>query len=199
MNNQNKINELEKLIETIKTNTEENINKLTEEINKLKEIEKVKKDKIEVTKDNCLELSYPKQDEIYYLINNSLGEVDFMTWDNYSTDIVRLSMGNVFTTEEEAKLELQYRLLSAKIMAYAKLKGYLLGGEKVRDSDIKKHFIYYDIEDDEMYIDYRYSNMINGTIKDLYINSFENAKEIIEVFKDELLEYCRAKWGSKGE
>lgn len=30
MNNQDKINELKKLIETLKTNTEENINKLTE-------------------------------------------------------------------------------------------------------------------------------------------------------------------------
>lgn len=199
MNNQNKINELEKLIETLKTNTEENINKLTEEINKLKEIEEIKEDKIEVTKDNCLELSYPKQDEIYYLINNSSGEVDFMTWDNYSSDIIRLSMGNVFTTEEEAKLELQYRLLSAKIMAYAKLKGYLLGDEKVKDVNIKKYIICYDIRHDEMLIDSRYSNMINGTIKDLYINSFDNAKEIIEVFKDELLDYCRVKWGIKGE
>lgn len=49
MNSQDKINELEKLIETVKTNTEENINKLTEEINKLKEVEEIEEDKIEVT------------------------------------------------------------------------------------------------------------------------------------------------------
>lgn len=199
MNSQDKINELEKLIETVKTNTEENINKLTEEINKLKEVGEIEEDKIEVTKDNCLELSYPKKNEIYYFING-LGEVDFTKWDNYSTDIIRLSIGNVFKTREEAELELQYRLLSAKIMAYAKLKGYLLSEEEVRDVDVEKHFIYYDIEEDNlMETNYRYSNMINGLIRDLYINSYENAREIIKVFKDELLDYCRSKWGVKGE
>lgn len=198
MNSQDKINELEKLIETVKTNTEENINKLTEEINKLKEVEEIEEDKIEVTKDNCLELSYPKQDEKYYFIN-VCGEIAFTTWNNYSTDIIKLSIGNVFKTEKEAKIELQYRLLSAKIMAYAKLKGYLLSEEKVRDDNIEKYFIYCDIEDDVMVIAYRYTNIINGIIRDLYINSYKNAREIMEVFKDELLDYCRSKWGVKGE
>ena len=31
------------------------------------------------------------------------------------------------------------------------------------------------------------------------INSYENAREIMEVFKDELLDYCRSKWGVKSE
>ena len=198
MNNQDKINELKKLIETLKTNTEENINKLTEEINKLKEVGKIEEDKIEVTKDNCLELSYPKKNEIYYFING-LGEVDFTKWDNYFTDIIRLSIGNVFKTREEAELELQYRLLSAKIMAYAKLKGYLLSEEEVKNINIKKYFIFYDIQRDNMLIDLRVSNMISGTIRNLYINSRKNAEEIIKVFKDELLDYCRTKWGAKSE
>lgn len=198
MNNQDKINELKELIETLKINTEKNINKLTEEINKLKEVGEIEEDKIEVTKDNCLELSYPEYNEKYYFINGC-NEIDYVEWDNYFADIIRLSIGNVFKTREEAELELQYRLLSAKIMAYAKLKGYLLSGEELRDEDIEKHFIYYDIEDDIMIIDYTYSNMINGIIRDLYINSCENAREIIKVFKDELLDYCRAKLGVKGE
>lgn len=198
MNNQDKINELKELIETLKTNTEENINKLTEEINKLKEVGEIEEDKIEVTKDNCLELSYPKKNEIYYFING-LGEVDFTKWDNYFTDIIRLSIGNVFKTREEAELELQYRLLSAKIMAYAKLKGYLLSGEELRDNEVQKYIIFYEIEDDVVVIDYRYTNIINGIIRNLYINSYENAREIMEVFKDELLDYCRSKWGVKGE
>lgn len=198
MNNQDKINELKELIETLKINTEKNINKLTEEINKLKEVGEIEEDKIEVTKDNCLELSYPKKNEIYYFING-LGEVDFTKWDNYFTDIIRLSIGNLFKTKEEAEIELQYMKLSAKIMAYAKLKGYLLSEEEIRDSDVKQYIIYYEIEDDVLIIDYTYSNMINGIIRDLYINSCENAREIIKVFKDELLDYCRAKLGVKGE
>ena len=192
MSNQNeKIEELENEIESL-TNKIKNV---SDELNKLKTIKEENKEII--TKDNCVDLCFNtiKEGSDFYYINID-GEVckDCADIDYFSYGYNSFIMGNYYKTKEEAELEVQYRKLYTQIKCYAKLKGYLLSKEQIGDENYYKYYINYSISSG-LIVSGTYVYIGCTIFKDLFF-TLEGAKDIIKVFKEEILEYYNKKWGS---
>lgn len=127
----------------------------------------------------------PKLNEVYYCFYSD-GVIDSFTWDNDERDKGRLSMGNVFKTEEEAKRKV------FELQLIHKLKMFVLENSEVTLDE------YYDL----CYFHSGYSICYLGgsitycqyTTNQRDFNSIvfptrEVTKRAIEIFKDELIRY----------
>ena len=129
----------------------------------------------------------PKENERFFY-STFRGNVFDATWDNDNADNEIYNMGNCFKTKEEAEKVVRHLKTRAKLQRIA---DRLNNGEKIdwKKSSQTKWFIYYDYDDNEIYVDCCYKNKSQGTIYCLYSSFKETAKK--EIGKEELTAYLK--------
>lgn len=106
----------------------------------------------------------PKDNETYWLINSS-GEIVHNYWKDYSFERFRLSIGNVFRTEEEAEFEVERRKVYTELKKYSR--------EYIDNED--NYYMYYDVGNDDISYDYEWT--VKRTT--LYFPSEEIARKAV--------------------
>ena len=113
-----------------------------------------------------------------YWFKNDIGKVSHSTY-MCSVDECRANNVLLFKTEEEC--ERYWRFMDT-----VKEKSYSFSDLEWRDDGIGKYYIYYDFEDDSFHISYTCTTKCLG---EPYFRTEEDAKYIIDNFKDELMDF----------
>lgn len=114
-----------------------------------------------------------------YWIRDDGGEIGFDVWDNHEIDIWRYNNLPIFPTKEECERYWHF-------MDTVKEKSYEFSELDWRDDDIAKWVVEYDYLTNQLRAgDHRYIKHF-GLV---YFKNEEEAKYIIDNFKDELMEY----------
>lgn len=144
---------------------------------KIAEIEKKIKEKQEEEKAGRWK---PDSGEYYYYVSGC-GEVQRSTFKELNSwDIECFEFGNCFETEEEAKFILE------KLKVIAELKKYAEPKDRVWDGNNNHYFIYYDVIDGKIEINFR--TIIK--LPTIHFESEVKAKEAIEaVGEDRIKKY----------
>lgn len=152
---------------------EKYINEKVEEFRKqlIEEMEKTTKEQEED--------EFPKLGEDYWFLHTD-GELDYEAWDNMSCDRLRLAIGNVFKTEEEAEFALD------KLKVIAELKKFAEPKDTKWDGKERHYFIGWNYKMTGIEINYIYTYKQNI----IHFESEEKAKEAIEaVGEDRIKKY----------
>ena len=117
-----------------------------------------------------------------YFFLTGLGMIMTAIWRNGSGDHNRLSFGNVFLTEEEAKFAVELLKVIAELKKYAKE----FSDEEWRNGGLRKYCIAFDAEEHVVRICEAYFMKNNG----IYFESEVKTKEaIVAVGKDRIKKY----------
>lgn len=177
MNSQTVQNQIDELKEII-NNASSTINNANDKISELEKELKETKNKYWI----------PKDGEKYFYIDN-WGNVCHSTWNNDTIDKYRLSIGNIYKTEEGAKKiglrEVFKQQLFAKLKRFADENNE--GKIDWNNNDQKKYGIGYGCDKKLIYVDYRY--YYREFQQDIYFTSKEIAEKAVEEFKDDLIKY----------
>ncbi len=125
---------------------------------------------------------YDLKDGDRYLFLTNLGTIMTGIWHNDDSDHNRLSFGNVFLTEEDAKFAKE------RLKVIAELKKYAMefSDEEGKNMNLPKHYLFYDYEDHVISIGCVYYSKGNG----IYFGSKEKAQEAIKaVGEDRIKKY----------
>lgn len=129
-----------------------------------------------------------KNGDVYYFLT-SYGYVKETVWVNTDADNEKLSIGNVFLTEEDAEFEVKRLKAVAELKKYAKEFSY----EEWRSANTKKYYLCYNWTNDEVNTDYNYLASYGNQ---LLFESGEKAQEAIdEVGEERIKKYY---FGVKG-
>ena len=120
----------------------------------------------------------PKKGEQYHFLSGP-GFIEQCKWTDSTKDNFRAKYLLIFPTKEECDKYWHF-------MDTVKEKSYEFSKEEWEDWNIDKHYIYYDFEDKEFFIE---QNTIDRDLGTYYFKAEEDAKYIIDNFKDELMEY----------
>ena len=156
-----------------------NINKLKEEYKILQEqVEKMGKEIKTLENKNPL---MPKMHEIYYCIG-SYSEKTKSIWLDDNIDNMRISLGNIFLTEEARDKKI------LKLKAIQKIKSYIAENcpfePDWNDKEQDRYNIYYNIKYREY--SFSYCSFIMEQTEIGFLKSEENCQTIINKFKPEL-------------
>lgn len=115
----------------------------------------------------------PKKSEIYYFLTSygDVGDTPFMSYDK---DQIRLSTGNCFKTEEEAKFRLEQMKVYNELKNFADDNNEEIDWEKI---DIEKYYITYDCKNNKLDNCYIFTFQRIGEI---YFSSQELVEQAIE-------------------
>lgn len=167
-----KIEELEQKLREASSGFEFVINEIRKELVCYKTQKELKESKKEKWK--------PKSAEEYWFRNTDKGEIESICryegdcWDDW-----RVNNIPIFKTEEEC--ERYWRFMDT-----VKEKSYEFSREEFENHNIRKHIIYYDFERKCFDIDRSINIKYFGEI---YFKTEEDAKYIIDNFKDELMKF----------
>lgn len=115
----------------------------------------------------------PKCGEFYFVIN-AFGGISYSKWANSETDLYAYNHHNCFKTEAEAQEYLDY-------------KNALEEAEKPFEVDGDNYYIVFDVEDNELGMDYSSFCKRQGTV---YLGTDpEVAQAFIDKWHDEILKY----------
>ena len=167
-------------IEELEQSIEESVEKFRLEINKHKaEIEKIKKEvALAELKESKKEKWKPRNGEIYWFRNIN-GFRDWDTWTGKAEDNFRYNNIPIFPTQPACERYWHF-------MDTVKEKSYEFSKEEWEDDDIVKWRINYYYNAKDFQIDEHYTYYAIGAF---YFKTEEDAKYIIDNFKDELMEY----------
>lgn len=161
---------IDKKIEDLRKEFNNKIDQLKEDYkNELKE--KYKKEKSEKW--------IPKENETYYYVLMDCLKVDADKWDNDKIDNTIIKYNKIFKTEEEAQEYADY--LEAR-----KEYSYEFSKEEWENTNIYKHYIYYDFDDKFFYID---SSEYCGRIGTTYFKTYEKAQEFLDRYEKQILKF----------
>lgn len=121
----------------------------------------------------------PNDDVMYYYLSNN-GTIREDTWVGLKIDDRRYNFNNVFKIKEEAEFELERRKVIIELEDYA----------REHNDEIKKYFIVYDKDDNDLCVDYNcVSSLI--TLGVIYFSSEKIAENAIKyVGEDRIKKYC---------
>ena len=129
-----------------------------------------------------MKCSYEESDEVWII--DEYGEVDVFNWGSLAWKNDCFRQGNVFPTEEAAKLEAKRRNLLTRFRSF---RDECNGDWKINWDDVyqDKHIIKRDKEGNFLIVKYWTVNEFNlfGYFKD-----YKDAKRAIELFGDEIIE-----------
>lgn len=141
------------------------------------------------------ELFYPKEDEWemkcpyeegdgYYFVRSN-GLVKYNSWDGYVFENEMFNQGNIFKTEEAAKLEAKRRNLLTRFRAF---RDECNGDWKADCTDVtqKKYYISYSEIKNGLYVSYIVLGNHLHTFS--YFKNEQDAERAIELFGDEIIE-----------
>ena len=114
-----------------------------------------------------------------YWFRNDYGDTDFCQYCYTDIDNWRINNLPIFKTQSECERYWHF-------MDTVKEKSYEFSKEEWEDGDILKNFIYYDSLYDTLKVDFEDICKSVGTI---YFKTKEDAQNIIDNFKDELMEF----------
>lgn len=169
---------------------EKTYNKILEIYNNIINSEEQAQEAQEVTEEKKpYEISYPKDGEELYYIDDYTGELKektFYAWDNDDKRLYKI--GLLFDAKEEAEQFKRERALIKKIKCYAKEQQ----GDwepDWEDTNQKKYYIAYDLELETVHIIYNKYYTVFSKLP--YFKSKEIAQACIDEFGDEILEvFC---------
>lgn len=169
-------------IEELEQSIDEAVEKFRLEINKHKaEIEKIKKEvALAELKESKKEGKWlPKEREEYWF-RDIRGNMVFFHYDtDHEGDRWRIDNLPIFPTKESCERYWHF-------MDTVKEKSYEFSREELEDTHIAKYFIKYDFDNKEFAVDgHRFTKVFNAP----YFKTEEDAKYIIDNFKDKLMEY----------
>lgn len=124
----------------------------------------------------------PEDGDTYYYIRSN-GDIFDCEWDNDSLDKGCFTINNVFKTIAEAKFEVEKRKVFVKLQDYADLYNEREIDWRDLESDIKKYYLTYDYNGEEIVIDETYSCYNGGN--SVYFTSIETAKKAIETIGED--------------
>ena len=148
---------------------------------KIEELRKEFNEKIDELKREYKEKNekwIPEAGDRYYFIDEGLN-VDWQWFDNDDTDEAIFKNNKIFKTEEEAQEYADY--LKAR-----KEYSYEFSKEEWEDTNIYKHYIYYDFEDKVFYID---SAKYCGRIGTTCFKTYEKAREFLDRYEKQILKF----------
>ena len=155
----------------------------TEEVQEVQEAQEVTEEK------KPYEISYPKDGEELYYIDDYTGELNertFYTWDD--DDKRSYEIGLLFDTKEEAEQFIKEQTLIKKIKCYTKEQQ----GDwepNWEDTNQKKYYIAYDFELETVHVIHNKYYTVFSKLP--YFKSKEIAKACIDEFRDEIVEvFC---------
>lgn len=158
---------------TFKNLTEEQINAIKVLLGDACEIEEQKEEEKE-------EIPFPKKgDKFYFLLSD--GEIDYEYYNPTSRiHADRISTGNCFKTEEEAKFEVERRKVIHEMKKFAEPEDYVWDGEN------SHHYIYYNFCCDAIRTGHTYSYKKNV----IFFKSTDDIRDCIEaVGEDRIIKY----------
>lgn len=147
--------------------------KLTENEERIAEIEKkIIEKKVETGRWK------PKEGDKYWFIND-IGDICKSTWNNYSIDIMRYAIGNLFETQEECEFAKEKLKVIAELKEFAEPKN--------RAWNMNNHyFFYYDYRKKKVDTSYN----IECKSRRIYFESAEKARQaIVSIGKDRIKKY----------
>lgn len=166
-------------LDTLKQQTAEMEAKLEESTAKLKEM------KAEIERlENGWEMKcpYKEGDEYYFVSANGLARYD--SWDNYDFEKRAFAQGNIFPTEEAAKLEAKRRNLLTRFRAFRDECNN--GWEPDWSNRDKKWEISHDSDDERLKVFWCYATNSFSTFG--YFKNEQDAQRAIDLFGDEIKE-----------
>lgn len=119
-----------------------------------------------------------KNGDVYYFLT-SYGYVKETVWVNTDADNEKLSIGNVFLTEEDAEFEVKRLKVVAELKKYAK---EFSDEEWAQNNCVKKYYIFYNWSNGKVSAGYNYFASYGNQ---LLFESGEKAKEAIDAVGEE--------------
>lgn len=169
---------------------EELKNKIDEEIKSIKQHElklnelKEEMDKVEQEENSSNGIPFKLGDE--YCSVYVLGDICFDKWDNDEIDRWKLSQGNIFKTEEEARDKFFQLELEGKAREFRRINNCNVNEEDWKNTKKVKYYIYYSL----IIGIATASNSIGINPNKLgFFNSEEMVKRFVKENKEDLLKY----------
>jgi len=135
-------------------------------------------------KTNHKKLVYPKYDTEYWCLGTY---VVCSIWYNDTTDKYRFNTGNYFTTEQEAKLEFEWRLVNTQILnSIASLNKEDNWVVDWKNTDQEKSYLTWEREEDRVEVGYDINEQTRPNNMYLYKDT---AWQLVELYTQEELKF----------